>query len=847
MKRLSALFCTLVISCISVGQNINRLEYFIDTDPGYGLASSVPVTEASEINDFTFTVSLTSVRDGFHVLFLRARDSNDKWSLVHARPFIKISVPLTLPGLDRVEYFIDTDPGYGAATNVSFEAGEVIDGLTFTVALDAIADGFHTLYVRARDANNTWSVVHNRPFVKLGLSALVNISKLEYFIDTDPGYGNAVNIPFTPATSVNDLSFDVNVTGLSEGPHKLFLRSKDANNKWSLVHTKGFTICNQTLTVAAASAISTTSFTANWSAAENATGYRLDVSADDFASLVSGFNDKAVTGTSHVVTGLSAGTTYKYRLRAEGACLSVNSNEISVLTLPAAPAATTATAISANGFTANWNTVTSASAYQLDVSPDDFTTFATGYNGKVVTTNSEAVTGLIAGTLYRYRVRAVNATGVSSNSSAISASTITSAPNAIAATQVTATSFIANWDQATGALSYRLDVSGDNFSTLLPDYNDKLVYGTSITVTGLTPSTAYQYRVRATNSSGNSANSNAVDVTTAGGLSAPTATAATDVSTTGFTANWNEVSSATGYRLDVSIDNFTSFVHGYENKSVLNITEVVDALSPSTFYQYRVRAERDGETSPHSNVVNVSTADMLDQSVFFEAIATKTLGDPAFTLNATASSGLDVSFSTTSDKISISENIVTLLHAGRAAITASQAGNASYNAAPSVDQTFCINPPKPSITLSSPDTEAPILTSSAETGNQWFFNGMEMSGEAEGSITATAAGVYSVVVTIEGCVSEYSNDLAIIITGTERPASEDIKVYPNPVEDKLHTFLPGAGSKILKVLQADGRVVYRLETEAMSVEIHTADWAPGIYQLQVFTGKFLTTKKFFRK
>jgi phosphodiesterase/alkaline phosphatase D-like protein len=59
-----------------------------------------------------------------------------------------------------------------------------------------------------------------------------------------------------------------------------------------------------------------------------------------------------------------------------------------------------------------------------------------------------------------------------------------------------------------------------------------------------------------------------------------------------FIANWSRVSGATDYRLDVSTSNsFTTYVRGYQNLSVGNITSFpVTGLAGHTTYYYRMRA-----------------------------------------------------------------------------------------------------------------------------------------------------------------------------------------------------------------------------------------------------------------
>jgi hypothetical protein len=81
--------------------------------------------------------------------------------------------------------------------------------------------------------------------------------------------------------------------------------------------------------------VTASSFTANWSSVSGATGYRLDVStSNSFTTYVPLYHDLDVGNTtSYNVTGLSANTTYYYRLRAYNACgTSSNSNVVNVKT-----------------------------------------------------------------------------------------------------------------------------------------------------------------------------------------------------------------------------------------------------------------------------------------------------------------------------------------------------------------------------------------------------------------------------------------------------------------------------------------------------------------------------------
>ncbi len=348
-----------------------------------------------------------------------------------------------------------------------------------------------------------------------------------------------------------------------------------------------------------------TSFTANWNSSTSATSYRLDVSSDNFSTFVSGYNNRSVTGTSDPVTGLSPNTTYKYRVRAVNASgTSGNSNEISQNTVPATTVAIAATIPSQTGFTANWNAVAGATGYKLDVSDNaGFSSFVAGFSNKDVTSNNSPVTGLSSGITYYYRVRSYNSAGTSPNSNTISQITVPPNPVAGSATLPAQTQFTANWSAATGATSYRVDVSSDGFTSFVSGFNDRIVSGTIELVTGLNPGVTYQYRVRAVNTAGVSGNSNSITQLTVPASPAPSAS---EPGQTGFKINWTSVVGAVDYSVDLSQDNFATLFTGYP-KSETATSHTVTGLTPGTIYQFRIRSRNTAGTSPSSSTVSQIT------------------------------------------------------------------------------------------------------------------------------------------------------------------------------------------------------------------------------------------------
>lgn len=221
--------------------DITRAEYFFDTDPGFGNATPATVTPGQDIN-FALSESMAALNKGLHTFYVRVKDADNKWSLTHTQLFYKepaISNPI--PNVTQAEYFFDTDPGFGNGTAATVTAGQDIN-FSITGNMSSLSKGLHTLFVRVKDANNKWSLTNTQLFYSEPVisNPVPNITQAEYYFDTDPGFGNATAFTISPQAQNITQAISLPTAGLSKGFHRLFIRVKDANNKWSLTNTPLF-------------------------------------------------------------------------------------------------------------------------------------------------------------------------------------------------------------------------------------------------------------------------------------------------------------------------------------------------------------------------------------------------------------------------------------------------------------------------------------------------------------------------------------------------------------------------------------------------------------------------------
>lgn len=139
------------------------------------------------------------------------------------------------------------------------------------------------------------------------------------------------------------------------------------------------------------------------------------------------------TDITFAETNLIGSTNYFYAVFSfKGTGQSVNyltasPLQSSKLTTPDPPVVVIeASSVQATSFKATWTGVAGATGYQMDVSKDDFQTTIENYNSKLLAESArdEVVSGLTVNVTYKVRLRAVNATGASPNSTDVSVITV---------------------------------------------------------------------------------------------------------------------------------------------------------------------------------------------------------------------------------------------------------------------------------------------------------------------------------------------------------------------------------------------------------------------------------------
>jgi hypothetical protein len=239
-------------------------------------------------------------------------------------------------------------------------------------------------------------------------------------------------------------------------------------------------------------------------------------------------------------------------------------------------------------------------------------------NGSTTTTSYSA-TGLSANTSYSFTVRAVNALGEGSQSSAASATTSNIVPNA---PTITATAV------STSQINISITPPASNGGTAITSYKvyrngvyNESTTTTSYSATGLSANTPYSFTVSAVNALGEGSQSSAASATTSNIVpNAPTITA-----TATSSSQINIAITAPASNGGTAITSYKVYRNGvYNNESTTTTSYSATGLSANTPYSFTVSAVNALGEGAKSSAASATTSNIVPNAPTITATAVST-------------------------------------------------------------------------------------------------------------------------------------------------------------------------------------------------------------------------------
>lgn len=312
-------------------------------------------------------------------------------------------------------------------------------------------------------------------------------------------------------------------------------------------------------TVNAPVVVSTTQIDLTWNNITGNTGYEVErctsVNLQEPTNLAS-FGSCSTIATlaadtvSYSSTGLTAGYTYRYRVRdTYTGGTSGWSTAVYATTIPPAPTLNVPTAVSTTQLNLAWNNVNGETGYKLEWKQRSGADCTAGAWSAPIVMAKNAVsythTGLTAATYYCYRIRATYLLE-SANSADQYQTTLLTPPTLNALTGVTISKIDLSWGNVAGNTGYKVErsVDGGGWAQVGGDLATDV---TTLSNGSLTAGTLYSYRVSAKNPGGYSVASNTQSATT---TPSPPVVTGTVASSSSVSLSWPVVKGATEYLVE---------------------------------------------------------------------------------------------------------------------------------------------------------------------------------------------------------------------------------------------------------------------------------------------------------